>query len=246
MSSFGRGENRAAISAFCLAGAAVAVLAGCGGVVGGHGIEDPANPGVFAPSSTPFGKTYGEWSALWFQWGLSIPVADNPIADLTGAKAAVGQSGPVFFVCGTSGTPTSAERTITVPAGKGIFFPIVCSWCSIPEDGDTDAVILQHATDPMDHVNALEATLDGRTLVGLWNYRFVSPYFDCTEPPAPDGLYVGYEGTHRTVADGYWIMLEPLPTGPHELYFHGRITYSGQYPYIDAFECAATYHITVQ
>src|SRR5437899_1087429 len=78
---------------------ATMLLAGCGSglktggvtVVGGG-----SNPGVFAPSSKPFGKTYGEWSAAWWQWVLSIPKRDNPLADPTGEKCAVGQSGPVW------------------------------------------------------------------------------------------------------------------------------------------------------
>jgi len=30
-------------------------------------------PGVFPINSAPYGKTYGEWSAKWWQWDLSCP-----------------------------------------------------------------------------------------------------------------------------------------------------------------------------
>src|SRR5947209_6336709 len=37
------------------------------------------NPGVVhPPCSKPYGLTYGEWSAKWWQWVYSIPVGTNP------------------------------------------------------------------------------------------------------------------------------------------------------------------------
>ena len=54
------------------------------------------------------GMTYGEWSAVWWQYVLSPPVSDpnNPLLDPTGAGCAVAQpsSSPVFFLVGTAGT----------------------------------------------------------------------------------------------------------------------------------------------
>jgi hypothetical protein len=35
---------------------------------------DNQNPAVFPPDALVFGKTYGEWSAVWWQWDFSIPV----------------------------------------------------------------------------------------------------------------------------------------------------------------------------
>jgi len=56
------------------------------------------DPRVFPPSSTPFGKFYGEWSAEWWQWTGSIPASENLHFDETGEKCAVGQRGPVWFL----------------------------------------------------------------------------------------------------------------------------------------------------
>src|SRR5207247_2134376 len=59
------------------------------------------NPLVLPPGSAPYGKTYGEWSAEHWKWLLSIPAATNPANDFTGANGAIGQSGPVWFLCGS-------------------------------------------------------------------------------------------------------------------------------------------------
>src|SRR6266567_9555639 len=81
---------------------------------------------IVPPNSTPnaaYGKTYGEWAAAWWQWGLSVPAAVNPILDTTGADAGQGQTGPVWFLGGTFGGGT-IKRTLTIPAGKAIFIPV--------------------------------------------------------------------------------------------------------------------------
>ena len=58
----------------------------------------------------------------------------NPLLDQTGQNAALGQSGEVWFLAGTTGG--SAERTVTVPPGKALFFPIVNNlWINIPYPG---------------------------------------------------------------------------------------------------------------
>lgn len=65
------------------------LLTGCGGGLK-QGIvasrQSAVNAGVFLPSSTPFGKTYGEWGDEWWKWALSIPPGDNPLLDETGEK----------------------------------------------------------------------------------------------------------------------------------------------------------------
>src|SRR5262245_50717964 len=83
------------------------------------------NPGVLPPQSHPFGATYGEWAARWWQWAYKQPVDTNPLFDETGARIANGQSGKVWFLAGVINVSGSAERTGTIPAGKALFFPIL-------------------------------------------------------------------------------------------------------------------------
>lgn len=51
------------------------------------------------------GKTYGEWSANWWQTVLSLPADENPLLDDTGATCALGQDpdSPVFFLVDSVG-----------------------------------------------------------------------------------------------------------------------------------------------
>src|SRR5262245_47515609 len=77
---------------------------------------------------------YSELTALWWQWVFAQPAADiggtnsNPVLDSTGDFAdsgqedGIGPGGNYFFLAGTFGG--DATRTITIPAGKTLFFPI--------------------------------------------------------------------------------------------------------------------------
>ena len=66
----------------------------------------------------------------------------SPLFDLTGAQAANGQSGPVWFLAGLTwfyADPAMhfAVRNVTIPAGKALFFPIANSICvNLPDFGD--------------------------------------------------------------------------------------------------------------
>jgi hypothetical protein len=199
-----------------------------------------SNPAIFPPDSQPYGITYGEWTAKWWQWAHSIPTANNPQLDQTGKDCAQAQNqtGPVWFLAGTSGG--SAERTCTIPAGKAILLPIVNSFY-LRDAGETKEEMLAGAKEPIDKVTTLEASVDGTPLQNLSNYRIQSPFFNATLPN--DNVLGVPEGTYLEVADGYWAFLEPLPLGQHEIRLHGVI--------IDptrptpSFETAVTYHLTI-
>ena len=62
------------------------------------------NSQVVQPNSTEFGNTYGEWSARWWQWLVSIPADTNPNFSSGNVDCTLGQSGPVWFLGEASGT----------------------------------------------------------------------------------------------------------------------------------------------
>ena len=54
---------------------------------------------VVPPNAIVAGRSYGDWSAAWWQWALSNPVASNPLFDH--GTCGQGQSGAVFFLGGS-------------------------------------------------------------------------------------------------------------------------------------------------
>jgi hypothetical protein len=224
------------------------LLAGCGGLErGGVTADRTPNQGVYPPSATPFGRTYGEWSVAWCQWFLSIPKSQNPVMDETGEKVAVGQSetSPVWFLAGTIGT--EAERTCTVPADKALLIPIINGFFWIPTDGPTPEALRAVAKEILDHVTEVEMTVDGVSLQGLQNFRFQSPdFFNFTGPAEEEEtIFPAQTGTHLTYADGYYVMLEPLAPGEHTIWFRAKMVFPATFPQIQVFELNITYHLTM-
>src|SRR5262245_53465086 len=82
-----------------------------------------SNATIAQPGTKPYGLTYGEWSAKWWQWVLSIPLNSNPMSDETGVNCGLKQEGSVWFLAGTSGG--QAERSCTIPSSKSVFFPVL-------------------------------------------------------------------------------------------------------------------------
>ena len=203
----------------------------------------PAVAQVLPPDSNAYGNTYGEWSARWWQWVLSIPEATNPNLDPTGAHCAEGQAGPVWFLAGTFGG--SAIRACTVPAERALFFPLLnaafgaATFDCAPTTPDVPCeveVLRAAAAAVVDNPTTLEASVDGVPLQDLSAYRVPSPVFSLT---LPEGAVLGLpSGTFAPmVSDGYWLMLAPLPAGAHIIHFKG-VSNSG-------FEVEVTYTLTV-
>jgi hypothetical protein len=178
------------------------------------------NPGVYPPDSPPYNLTYGEWSAKWWQWVLSLPQDINPLVDQTGEHCAQAQSGPVWFLAGTFGG--SVERTCTIPEGKAILFPILNSGNVKTDPSETEEDLRVTTKEAVDNPAILEASIDGVPLHNLQNYRAESPLFNVT---LPEGNIFGVpELNSEAVSDGYWIMLQPLPVGDHSVNFRGADT----------------------
>jgi hypothetical protein len=190
---------------------------------------------IVQPTETYAGKTYGQWSAAWWQWAANISEPRSPVTDDTGADCAVGQEGPVWFLAGTTGGPT-VTRSCTIPSGKGILFPIInaeCDTLTPPTIGGTEAELRACAKDLMDHVTETSASVDG-TAIALGppgpnaRFRFDSPLFTITFAPNngfyPDGSVAG---TGSAVADGYWVLVKPLAVGKHTIDFHGKAVFPG-------------------
>jgi hypothetical protein len=175
------------------------------------------NPGVYPPDSTPYNLTYAQWSAEWWQWIFSLPQDVNPLVDQTGEHCAQGQSGPVWFLAGTFGG--SVERTCTIPEGKTIFFPVLNNANVKTDTSETEGDLRVTTKQETDNPAVLEASIDGVPLQDLPNYRAESPLFNVT---LPEGNIFGVpEMSSEAVSDGYWVMLQPLSVGDHNLSIQG-------------------------
>jgi hypothetical protein len=226
------------------------------GAVSADGFLKP--PAVFPRDAVVFGKTYADWSAVWYQWVSSMPANANPLFDT--ADCSAGQSGPVFFLGGRFCSSTDpkcpdkpSERSCTVPAGKALYFPVLNSQCINAEAnlgycGSAGAFITEmraYLADGIDQTINLGVTVDGKKLKGnlKTDYRVQSNVFSAVLPDKNFLEAVGETGigagTYWGVDDGIYVMLQPLPKGTHTINFEGTFP---QYKFTLDF----TYYLTVQ
>lgn len=199
---------------------------------------------VIPPAKLPFGASYEEWAAAYWQWALEIPAEKNPIMD---GACERNQSGSVFFLAGTLGG--SHQRSCTIPSDKGIFVPIFDTLArSCPEMADfekvcpslsSEAGIRSSAENTIDTANALlHVTLDGQTISVGDPFRVQSDLFSDSSPdnandrlfatcsgPIESNICKVTEGNHRlVVTDGYFIMLHGLSEGLHQLHIAANVS----------------------
>lgn len=204
-----------------------------------------AGPGPLPTNSNAYGMGYDELAAAWLEWAVAIPAPTNPILDPTGAYGAIGQSGKVWFLAGTTGG--SVERTITVPKGKAVFFPIVnYFWVNTPELGDPpwtadwETAVRNYVASVVDTHQGLMLVIDGRPVAHVEALRVASTVGACT---VPDDNIFGVKlapGPHECVADGFWALLPPMSVGKHTIRFKGG--FAEPQP---GFSLDVTYRITV-
>jgi hypothetical protein len=239
--------------------AGLAVLALATSAVQPAGGADSPRPRILRPPTEPYGLTYGEWAAEWWKWAAGIPAAQNPILDQTGEFGHIDQAGPVWFLAGTFGG--DAERTVTVPEGKALFFPLLNSLWWAPDDLEFAAFVAEEffGLDPddltdeelirlvanfqigTDDDSRFTLTVDGVQFSGLHKYRADSPGFLIEDTDLIDDLGIPIAEDNLAVAAGYWVMLAPLPVGEHRI----RFTTHLDHPFFGEFELDVTYDITV-
>jgi len=205
-----------------------------------------AAPGVLPPNSNAFGKGYDQLAVDWLVWVSAIPASTNPLFDGDGSYAAMGQGGKVWYLVGTTGG--SATRTVTVPTGTAVFFPIVnYFWINTPEYGDPawsddfEADVRALLAGLVDAADGLVVEIDGRRVPNVYALRAASPVAMCMVP-ADDNIFgVPLNPVPREcLADGYWALVPPLSVGQHKIRFAGGFNDGS------GFAIDVTYHVTVK
>jgi hypothetical protein len=171
---------------------------------------------IFPPGSKPYGLTYAEHIKNFWKWALSMPASENPVDDPTGEKYSNGQTNTnssVFYLAFNNGG--ISERTCKVLAGKGLFIPVMqVEWSDKEAPGASVEKLHKSAKKDQDSVNSLYLKIGDKE----YNYQDINKYrthTDDFEVVFPDnGIFgVAEGGVSKVVADGRYIITEPLTKG---------------------------------
>jgi hypothetical protein len=192
----------------------IAVLAVCVCLV--CGLSGPAASArtekarVIPPWAHPFGKSYGQWSAAWWQWAYQTPVdangpagEQNPLTVGSGPiDCSYGQSGKVWFLAGTYLSTTGsggvvqskADRSCTkpIPAGIVLMIPVLnAEWDNVAcppaaPTSYTEQQLRTLAKQAQDTAHDMSVQIDGRPVRHISGpntaYRVTSPLFQYRIP----------------------------------------------------------------
>jgi len=148
---------------------------------------------------------------------MSIPSEEHPILDPTGEKCSVGQDDPnVWFLANTPGG--SVTRSCTIPDSRALLIPVLPGECDdLSGGGNTEAEIRSCAWSGIEGA-VFNLSVDGTSFSNLESYRTESPLFNLTIPE--NNVFGGGPvGEANASAVGYYVILEPLPVGIHQIRF---------------------------
>lgn len=183
---------------------------------------------IFPPDSEPYNMTYADHVKNFWRWVLGVPASENPVDDQIGEKCANGQTNTnssVFYL--TFNTGGKSERTCTVPAGKGLLIPVMQAEYSDKEVPNASVEELRTTVEKdQDSVNSLYLKIGDKE----YNYQDLLKYrINPTEPFeavwADSGLGgIAKGGPSTVVADGYYILTEPLTNGTYSINYRSSMT----------------------
>ena len=187
------------------------------------GEGNAGNSGILPPKSQPFGKSYGEWAAAFWQWALALPIEEHPFLESPNDPNfdfSAGQSGKVWFWSAPDGPLT---RTVSMPAGKALFLTLrdveVSTLEEAPFFGATEAEQRAGSKWFADRIVNVFCVIDGVPVQNLQAYRFSTPQFEFTAPVP--WIFGATGGMGTAVGDGYFLMLAPLSKGLHTIHYGG-------------------------
>jgi hypothetical protein len=183
------------------------------------GVADEKEVVIVPPGAKFHGKTYGEWSAAFWQYALAQPLEGHLFLDTPEYDFSSGQKGDVWYVGAPDGPLT---REVFLPSGKALLLTIrdveVSSLEAPPFYGATEAEQCAMANWFADHIVEVYCEINGVPVPNLWDYRASSPQFEFTAPSP--WIWGETGGTATSVSDGYFVMVE-LPKGRHTIHYGG-------------------------
>ncbi len=191
--------------------------------------EDNNEPAVkaYLPTEKPSGKSYAEWTVLWWQEMLKTNCTTNPW--LNPDKVLFYETGPVYFLAGIAQNGGSVN--VTIPQDKALLFPLVNYINDYPcPDPNFEPAAGQTLTDFLTQgakglegvVTNMKVTVDDTEISNLEAYFFVTDLFYFTGDPALascfDGCITG--SSQPAVGSGFYVMVKPLSKGSHTIHYH--------------------------
>jgi len=175
----------------------------------------------------------GKWLERYWIWLASIPKDVHPRGG-TGENCGTDQVGPVWYLDLPVDRPMKQTRYCEIPEDKAIFVPVLVSQCdkTVASVHNYEGYI-DCAKKDNENGN-MKFHIDGKPLLEINPtseehyslYRTLSDLFNMTWI---ENNVVGADpGPVEAASDGYFVIVQPLPLGDHQMYIESNLLVLGQ------------------
>jgi hypothetical protein len=177
---------------------------------------------IYPPNSSPYGLSHKNWGIALWDWWMSIPKEIAPFPNPTKwtYDCFIGLGYPVVMLA----NPIIADipsHTVTydcdIPADRAILVFGITEWCNYDETHKTDEDLRKCVKARNDWAKH-QILIDGKNVENVEQYRVTTDFYNMTFPK--DNMFSVPAGTFRSLLDGTWLMLKPLPVGDHKIEVH--------------------------
>lgn len=171
--------------------------------------------------NAPRQPNQGDVVAYW-QLICGIPAAQNPLLDATGEKAFRGQEAlkDLVYLSGSNGANRIRNIPDQIPSGSDIFIAVCPVVVTEPEGGTSDTSVLKKfAEEDASSATTVKLTINGQLYDKI--PRVPTDPFNVTFPD--NGIFCAPKGTFPAVADGYYAIIDGLPSGNNTIEIEAEV-----------------------
>jgi hypothetical protein len=170
---------------------------------------------IFSDTDQPYGKSWSEWSELWWRWMISIPKDNNPGMghDHQGSNQ-FQYNEDIIFLAGSFDIGNCTNHDVKVQYGKALFFPLINAINSSSEDPEikTKEDLLEWSKHDIKIIAKKELLINGEPFLPQ---LVISEPFNVEYPP--NNVFNADPGPTTAISCGYWVFLQPLPKGNYKI-----------------------------
>ena len=153
---------------------------------------------------------------------MSIPKAIAPFPDPTKYTydCFIGLGYPVVMLANPiiSDIPShTVTYNCDIPADRAILVFGITEWCNYDATHKTDEDLRKCVKARNDFAKH-QIVIDDKNVENVEQYRVTTDFYNMTFPK--DNMFSVPAGTFRSLLDGTWLMLKPLPIGDHKIEVH--------------------------
>jgi len=171
---------------------------------------------VFGPESEPYGRTYGEWEAKFWELHVNLEPDKSPASpSYKPTKCLLLQDGNMTFLsdfyseieyrnyeCKISQTP--------------IVIPALTEGCSYGEFENPNDKMIEDCVYSHNPYAVVKVTIDGKEIPDIDKFRITSDWF-MLNVIQKDNQYDIKLGSHKAKINAIMPIIKPLPPGEHEI-----------------------------